>query len=212
MLPSQLSALLELYAPSLAGEHLEKLQTYLDLLLRWNAKMNLTAIREPEQIVMRHFGESLFLARLLPQSARTVVDVGSGAGFPGIPIAIARPELTITLIEAQQKKAIFLREAVRAVRAQVEVENKRIEEFAAAKSGFADVVTMRAVEAFASVVPTAARLVRGSAMGKEPGRLALLVGIGQEAELRDVLPNWSFAAPIKVPNAENRVILFAEPR
>ncbi len=95
-----------------------QLQTYLDLLLRWNARINLTAIRDPEQIVTRHFGESLFAARVLRSAGalapeRPLADIGSGAGFPGIPIKLFAPELHVTLIESQNKKATFLREVIR---------------------------------------------------------------------------------------------------
>src|SRR5271157_4563729 len=84
---------------------LAQLQSYLDLLLRWNARMNLTSVRDPEQIVIRHFGESLFAAQvLLGESAgsvehRKLADVGSGAGFPGIPMKLFEPEIELTLIE-----------------------------------------------------------------------------------------------------------------
>jgi 16S rRNA (guanine527-N7)-methyltransferase len=91
------------------------LETYLELLLRWNARMNLTAIRTPERVIQRHFGESLFLARHLSPDARTLLDHGSGAGFPGLPIALARPEIAVTLAESHSRKAAFLREAVRAL-------------------------------------------------------------------------------------------------
>ena len=95
----EISHIVELLAPYLEGESLSPVQlqqitTYLDGLMKWNARMNLTAVRDPEQIVTRHFGESLFAARhLFPDAVAvsTLADVGSGAGFPGLPIAIARP-------------------------------------------------------------------------------------------------------------------------
>ena len=123
----------------------ERLSEYLDLLLKWNAKTNLTAIREPEQIVRRHFGESLFAARLVPVCA-TLLDFGSGAGFPGIPIQLARPEIRVTLAESQGKKAAFLREAVRVLglSASTEVWGGRVAALPA-KRVF-DVVTLRAVD------------------------------------------------------------------
>src|ERR1039458_6806634 len=115
----------ELLAPFAGGETLaprllEALQRYLDLLLRWNARVNLTAVRDPEKIVTRHFGESLFAARiLLPgregAAASTLADVGSGAGFPGVPMKLFAPQLELTLIEAHSKKAVFLREVVRSL-------------------------------------------------------------------------------------------------
>src|ERR1035441_8731125 len=104
----------ELMAPFTGGETLpprllEALQRYLDLLLRWNARVNLTAVRDPEMIVTRHFGESLFAARVLLRGGReaaapaTLADVGSGAGFPGIPMKLFVPEIELTLIESHNK-------------------------------------------------------------------------------------------------------------
>src|SRR4051795_12349591 len=83
----------------LADSELSSIRTYIDLLLKWNAKLNLTAIRDPEEIVTRHFGESLFAARhLLDSSASSsAIDVGSGAGFPGLPLQIWAPGLKLTL-------------------------------------------------------------------------------------------------------------------
>lgn len=114
------SRIVDLLAPYLAlpQELLPPLSAYLDLLVRWNARTNLTAIRDPEEMVRRHFGESLFAARHLGNLNSstvpgTLLDLGSGAGFPGLPIALARPEIAVTLAESQGKKATFLREAVR---------------------------------------------------------------------------------------------------
>src|SRR5260370_9522 len=112
---------------------LPKLSPDPDLLLKWNARTNLTAIRDPEEIVRRHFGESLFAARHLnpttpDPSPMTLLDFGSGAGFPGLPIALLRPDLQVTLAESQNKKAAFLREAVRTlILPNVEVWDARVE-------------------------------------------------------------------------------------
>lgn len=91
---------------------LGQLSVYLDLLLLWNDKVNLTAIRDAESIVRRHFGESLFLGRwLFPAGCEPpvrLIDFGSGAGFPGVPIKIWAPALQLSLLESNQKKATFL--------------------------------------------------------------------------------------------------------
>ncbi len=97
---------------SASDEQIIQLSRHYVLLKQWNQRVNLTAIRESRKIVERHFGESLFLAVNLPE-AKTVVDVGSGAGFPGLPLAVARPETTVTLVESITKKAVFLKEAGR---------------------------------------------------------------------------------------------------
>src|SRR5580693_8645036 len=83
--------------------------------MRWNQTVNLTAIRMREEAIERHYCESLFLGARLPAGALRIADVGSGAGFPGFPVAILRPECSVTLIESHQRKAVFLREASRAV-------------------------------------------------------------------------------------------------
>ncbi len=96
----------------LAPEQIEQFLAYLDLLLKWNRRMNLTALRTPAEIISRHFLDSLLLLPHLPETGR-LLDIGSGAGFPGLPLNIARPGLTIDLVEATAKKVSFLKEAVR---------------------------------------------------------------------------------------------------
>lgn len=132
-----------------------KLSVYLDLLLRWNARTNLTAIRDAEQIVTRHFGESLLLTRLLPSDALRVLDFGSGAGFPGIPMQLLRPDLIMTLAESQGKKASFLREAVRLLGLASTVHGDRVERLPTG-SRF-DVVAMRAVDDMSLAIQMALR-------------------------------------------------------
>jgi 16S rRNA (guanine527-N7)-methyltransferase len=202
----------ELLAPFAGGETLaprllEALQRYLDLLLRWNARVNLTAVRDPEKIVTRHFGESLFAARiLLPgregAAASTLADVGSGAGFPGIPMKLFAPQLELTLIEAHSKKAVFLREVVRSLGLdRVEVFGGRAEDWAQT----ADLVTLRAVEKFERALPVAAKLVA------EDGRLGLLIAAGQVLTAQEVLGKpWRWWAPTAVPLSQARVVLGAE--
>src|SRR5579859_5161401 len=92
-----------------------RFEAYLALLLRWNARLNLTAIRDEEGIQSRHFVESIACARAIPEGIVTLLDFGSGAGFPGIPIALCRPEISVTLAESQVKKAAFLQEAIRSL-------------------------------------------------------------------------------------------------
>jgi 16S rRNA (guanine527-N7)-methyltransferase len=141
--PDRIAELLQGYCDDPAGDLLDRLSTYLDLLLKWNARTNLTAIRDPEEIVRRHFGESLFTAAHLPV-CRTLLDLGSGAGFPGLPIQLARPGLRVTLAESQNKKAAFLREAVRVLQVSTEVWGDRVERMV--RERVFDVVTLRAVD------------------------------------------------------------------
>ncbi len=97
----------------LSDEQLSLLERHYQLLLRWNQRINLTRITDIDDAVKYHYCESLYLARSLPSRPFSVVDVGSGAGFPGIPVAVYRPDCTVDLVEAHQRKAVFLSEAVR---------------------------------------------------------------------------------------------------
>jgi 16S rRNA (guanine527-N7)-methyltransferase len=158
-----LESLLQPYLPAgVPAGIAEKLSAYLDLLLKWNARTNLTAIRQPEEMVRRHFGESLFAGSLVPEGAETMLDLGSGGGFPGIPIQIVRPEIAVTLAESQGKKAAFLREAVRTLGLKTEVWADRAEKLAETEKRAAsfDVVAMRAVDKMQEMIPVAERLVR----------------------------------------------------
>jgi 16S rRNA (guanine527-N7)-methyltransferase len=97
----------------LAPQQLALLEEHYQLLLRWNQKMNLTRIASLQDAVHFHYCESLYLAMRLPDGPLRIVDVGSGAGFPGVPVAIYRPDCAIDLVESNQRKAVFLDEAAR---------------------------------------------------------------------------------------------------
>jgi len=142
-----------------AGERVcVQLADYLELILRWNERMNLTAVREPEDMVRRHFGESLFVGMRL-EGCETLLDYGSGAGFPGVPIQLLRPEVTVTLAESQGKKAAFLREAVRTLGLEAEVWPARVEAMAPGRRF--DEVAMRAVDGMEAAVKEAGRRAKG---------------------------------------------------
>jgi len=239
----------------LAESQLKQISTYIDILLRWNARINLTAVRNPEDIVTRHFGESLFAARhLLPVSRKDearristrshvgtaasavppsaselfasppyLLDVGAGAGFPGLPIKIWAPQILLTLIESNHKKATFLREVIRAtILTHVNVFCGRAQQFVASAASnrpdprragsspnpAADIVTLRAVEQFESILPIAATLVAPA------GRLALLVGEAQVRSTYNLLPTFRWNDPIPIPLSTKRVLLIgtAEPK
>jgi len=100
---------------SLSSTQLDQLERHYELLKAWNKRLNLTSLGTLEDIVRVHYYESLFLGSLLPKGSLTIADVGSGAGFPGIPIGVYRPECMVTLIESNRRKAVFLRESSRGI-------------------------------------------------------------------------------------------------
>jgi len=125
---------------SLTVEQVDALEVHYNLLTQWNARLNLTRIESLENAVRLHYCESLFVGTRLPPGQLRIVDVGSGAGFPGIPIAVLRPECAITLVESHQRKGVFLREASRSLK-NVSVVTDRAENL---KAGF-DWLVSRAV-------------------------------------------------------------------
>lgn len=136
-------------------EENKQLNNYLALLVRWNTRVNLTAVRDRESILSRHFVESIACAEWLPQGISTLLDLGSGAGFPGIPIAVCRSEISVTLAESQGKKAAFLHEVVRVLNLPSKVHAGRAE----ALPVHFDAVTLRAVDRMQTAVSIAAALV-----------------------------------------------------
>ena len=186
----------------LSGAQAKQLCLYLDHLVKWNAKINLTAVRDPEEICTRHFGESLFAAcQLFPEPMAvksSAIDIGSGAGFPGMPLKIWAPRLNVTLVESNHKKVAFLRETARLLNLDgLEVLPIRAEEVKTK----ADLVTLRAVEHFDNVLPRAMDLMNRN------GLLALLVGAGQEQVARSVLPHLLWGTRIPIPLSQSRVLL-----
>lgn len=166
----EIADLLVPYLPDPPAGLVSQLSIYLDLLLKWNARTNLTAIRDPREIVRRHFGESLFAARHLDSDTPALLDFGSGAGFPGIPIALLRPDIQVTLAESQNKKSAFLREASRTLNLSTEVWPGRVESMQADRRFHT--VALRAVDNMEAALPIArARIAFG-------GRLVLLTTEG----------------------------------
>lgn len=161
--------------PPLNNEALQRLIRYAELLQLWNSRVNLTAIRDEAGIVDRHLMEGIFAASLVPVGVRTVLDFGSGAGIPGLPIVILRPALQVTLAESNGKKAAFLREVARQLELPVNIHGERIN-YRITQAGF-DLVTMRAVDRLAAaVLPASVQLAEG-------GQLMLLISERQEEEV-----------------------------
>ena len=184
----------------LASDVESKFNDYVDLILRWNARMNLTAVRDPRQIQARHFVESIACARNLPADIGSLLDLGSGAGFPGVPIALCRPEIRVTLAESQTKKASFLMEVVRVLKLSSKVFSQRaenlVEEF--------DCVALRAVDNMSRAVATASRLVR-------PGGVLAIMTTTSEVDqvMKMAAKNYSSPEVHPLPSADKRVLLTA---
>lgn len=168
-------------ATHVSRETLAQLTTYAALLREWNGRFNLVSEVSLEQVWHRHIYDSAQLEALLPHDARTLVDMGSGAGFPGLVLAILRPRLKVSLFEATRKKADFLRAVVDALNLNVEVCNQRIEE--APRQVF-DVITARAFAPLPSLLGYAQNFAgRGTV-------LLLLKGQTLDAELTEAQRFW----------------------
>jgi len=174
----------------LPDEQVGQLGRHYDLLVQWNKVLNLTAIRTLEEAMERHYCESIFAANFLPEGRMSIADLGSGAGFPGIPIAIVRPECSVTLIESHQRKAVFLREAARDL-PNVRIIGERAEDV----SERFDWVVSRAVK-YLDIVEDLKKL------GKS---VELLTG---EVHVTD-LPGFDWQAPVRLPWGEHRLLWIA---
>lgn len=187
--------------PHLTPAAVTRFEAYLALLVKWNARMNLTAVRDPEQIVRRHFAEGIFAAEHLPPGIHTLLDYGSGAGLPGVPIAICRPQLAVTLAESQTKKASFLREVVRTLELTADVWDRRVEELAAGR--VFDCVTLRAVDHMAEACASAvARLASG-------GHLLVFTTVMRESTL-DGVSGVQWGQGIPLPGSDQEILRFGE--
>lgn len=174
----------------------EKFSRYYALLEQWNSKLNLTAIRDPDEALRRHFVECIFCAQHLPRGITSLLDFGSGAGFPGIPIVLCRPELHVTLAESQGKKASFLREVVRSLGIAADVYAGRVEKMPANQSF--DAVSLRAVDKMQSAVESAAgRVSRG-------GWLILMASAGTIE-----LPAGFAASVLPLPGSQSGELILA---
>ncbi len=174
---------------------------YLALIVRWNQKVNLTAIRDAEGILSRHFVESIAAAQALPVGIYTLLDFGSGAGLPGIPIAICRSEIAVTLAESQGKKAAFLREAVRTLGLNATVHSARAETLTIQF----DCVTLRAVDHMEAAVGAAAPLVRSA------GWLAPLTTHADQPALQSAAGlGFTWSTPHPLPGSDQRILVLAQ--
>lgn len=203
---------------ALAFYHLDPLHTkqykqftdYLSLILRWNLRTNLTAVRDQDDMLLRHFIESIACAQALPAGIHTLLDFGSGAGFPGIPIGLCRPEIAVTLAESQGKKAAFLREAARVLDCStwsnpIRVHAGRAEMLHAEHFPGFDCVTLRAVDKMEQALRAAAQLVRPG------GFLAPMTTTTDLPTLQAAAgPAFTWNDPILLPGGESRILALGQ--
>ncbi len=181
----------------------ESIREYIDLLLCWNRKISLTSVVDRTEILRRHFGESMFGAIAVPMTQGRLVDVGSGAGFPGLAVKMISPDLEVTLVEANLKKAAFLGEVVRALRlTDVKILTKRAADLRADESG-ADFVTCRAVR------PDKKLLVWMHNALRAGGKCILWLGDADAIAIRE-RRGWNWKQPIEVPLSLKRVLQVGE--
>ena len=185
---------------SLNDLQIKQIQQYTKLLGTWNDKVNLTAIRDPLEILYRHFCESMFGAALLPVENCRLADVGSGGGFPGIPLKIMRPDLQVFLVESNFKKATFLAEVVR----ELGLTHTRVlvSRFAELGEEVAplDMVCSRALGDFANFLEWAAS-------PRVSAKQALLWLGGRDLDEVRTRPSWSWSEPLAVPKSLQRFLL-----
>ena len=201
--PETIAALLRPYTgdpitPQPDWPHIHtQLASYLELILKWSARTNLTAIRTPEEIVRRHFGESLFTGTHL-DPCKTLLDYGSGAGFPGLPIQLLHPEIAVTLAESQGKKASFLREAVRTLNLPTEVWTSRVKSMPSTRQF--DIVTLRAVDDMETAVSEASQRAT---------KQLLILTTSRQSTYPTLAQNFRLDNPIPLPESTEGVLLIA---
>jgi 16S rRNA (guanine527-N7)-methyltransferase len=197
---SEISIALEPYGAAIGPATADKIRAYIALLLKWNRSISLTTVTDPAEIIKFHFGESFFAASALKFTESRLADVGTGAGFPGLPLALAVPSLDVTLIESNTKKCAFLSEVIRALNLpNATVFRGRMEEFPPGSTNF-DFITARALGQFDDLLKwSRAQLAPG-------GKIVLWLGDDDARELSRA-PGWTWDRAILIPGSKRRYLL-----
>jgi 16S rRNA (guanine527-N7)-methyltransferase len=200
----QIREALSLFSISPSDDQIARIREYLLLLLKWNRSVSLTSITDPAEIVVRHFGESMYASKLLPVENCRLVDIGTGAGFPGLALKIACPSIDLVLIESNKKKSAFLSEAVRNLGFKdVEIRPERFEHIRP-ETVQANFITSRAVGEFK-------QLLRWS-MNALVRRGHLIVWVGSEDSTRIAsTTGWNWQPAVRIPDSQRRFILIGRP-
>lgn len=187
------------YGVSIDARVVGQIGRYLALLAKWNQRVNLTGIEDPEEILERHFGESMFAARVVRLDGR-LADVGSGAGFPGLALKLLFPNIDVTLIESSHKKAAFMSEVCRELKLDgVRVLAERMENVEPGDQAW-NFVTSRAVGNVRGILDWA----RGTMT--PGGRIVLWVGVRGVEEARRTV-SWRWEEAVVIPKSRQRFIL-----
>lgn len=204
--PARVAALLAPFGVPSEPHLVSQIIEYTDILCKWARRVNLTSIHQPEEIIERHFGESLFAAYRLPIRGGRLADVGSGAGFPGLALKLAVPELDVHLMDPVAKKAAFLSEVIRKLGLSgVKVYKMRSDDRSGAGElgGLLDLVTARALGDYDSLLEWAGHNL------SDRGMVVLWLGANDAARLVE-LSGWTWMTPIPLPRSEGRFILVGE--
>jgi 16S rRNA (guanine527-N7)-methyltransferase len=198
---------LNTYNIQLSDPQLGQVSIYVDLLLRWNRTLNLTTITDPQDIVERHFAESMFAGTLEPVENCRLADLGTGAGFPGLALKIFAPSLRLILVESNKKKCAFLSEVARSIGFDdVLVLPTRFEDLTAEIEGLSlDYVTVRAVALDRDLLQTAKRFLRPD------GHLMAWLGGDATSDLSG-RTDWLWQPPIRLPGSQRRFLVVGRVR
>lgn len=196
----QISAILHSFDLAVSEPLCEQIRAYIDLLLRWNRRISLTSIESPEEIVRSHFAESLLATKAVRNLHGRLADVGTGAGFPGLPLRTYIPDLQLTLIEPNAKKCAFLAETVRELDLKaVEIIQRRYEDVRSPDPPF-DIVTARAVGQFQEFADWAESVLTPN------GRVMVWTGPDGKSEL-ERKKSWKWHPPYVIPRTKHRLIV-----
>ena len=197
-----MSELLELFGISLNPDQMSLLEIYLQLLIRWSQKINLTSIQDEEQCVTRHFGESFYVSRYEHWDEKSkLLDIGSGAGFPGLALKLIFPKMETTLLEPVAKKRAFLKEVARACGMEkVTVRAERIEQMGGKLERY-DIVTARAVGSLANIIAGASKIL------VEGGKLHLWLSGRQREEFTSEGIAFEWVRELHLPLSHDRKIV-----
>jgi 16S rRNA (guanine527-N7)-methyltransferase len=185
---------------SVIDEQVLQIQQYIKILLMWNEKVNLTAIRDPLEILYRHFCESMYAAEAIPLKNGRLADAGSGGGFPGLPLKIIRPDLQVFLVESNIKKVTFLAEVIRELGLKdAQVLARRYEELGEEVAPL-DYVCSRALGEF----PAFLEWARSEQIAAK--QVILWIGSRDLSEIQKI-GSWQWHEPIEVPHSLRRLLL-----